>query len=167
MGVYTSGAADIALVPGHAAKRLHRAVVQLVAPNPVWQGTAGTVLTFNSTGGTRPVVGTVVYTGTYYTEPTLYLTGSVTNPGFRNNRTGKTFSFSGVTLAGSTDLLVVDTARRTATLNGVPVLPVGNFDGFNLSPTATGGTNVIWVTATSSGTTAMLSVQYVSQFTGY
>lgn len=168
MGVYTTGAADIALVPGHAAKRLHRAVVQLVAPNPVWQGTAGTVLSYTA-ASTATIFGTLTYPGTYHAQPTLYITGEGTSPVITNTTTGATLNFTGVALPGTTSLLVVDTARRVATLNGAPVQPVGGFNDFRLAPgpVATGGTNVVTVTWSNKRFTAQLSVQYVSQFVGY
>ena len=60
---------------------------------------------------------TAYNTGTFETRTTLTVTGPITSPSVVNAATAQRITFTGLTLAG-TDLLVLDTDNRHATLNG-------------------------------------------------
>jgi hypothetical protein len=146
IGVYATGPIDIALEREHGPGNLHRAVVQLVAPNPTWFGTAAQAGSIGWFGLTTIVQGNIVYDGQYYTHPLLTLKGSAISPVFNNVTTGESITFGTVSLT-QFQTMTVNTETLTATVGAVAVYPTAVTGPWRLAPApeATGGTNSITV----------------------
>ena len=170
IGVYATGPIDIALERAHAPGNLHRAVVQLVAPNPTWFGTL-TTAQYPNMGTVDPINFNHVYNGDYFGQPVFSLSGSVTAPRLINLTTGGTIRYDNVTLSTALDILTVDTISGVSQVNGSVVVPTGTFDmsqfHFSPAPLAAGGTNNIMVSATGAGTTATMTVSYRNRYVSY
>lgn len=149
IGVYATGPIDIALEREHAPGNLHRAVVQLVAPNPTWFGTAAQAGSIAWSNNTLTIINSsIVYAGQYYTHPVLTLSGTARNPTFINVTTGDYITFGTVILTAG-QAMVIDTETVTASVGGNAVYPTAVSGPWRLAPApeATGGTNNVQVTS--------------------
>lgn len=167
---YVAGPLDVPLVAAHHAGNLHRAAVQLVAPNPTWYGTANVSTSFSWINSGTPILGTIAYAGGYFAYPVYSLGGGIVGPVITNVQTGASLNFGSVTIGTVPGNLVIDTFSGYAEF-GSAVMPTGSLDISGLyiapNPVVTGGTNVIRVTASSSGGDAAMSVSYRPRYLSY
>lgn len=149
---YATGPADMPLVREHRPGHLQRAVVQLVAPNPTWYGTAIISVTVQKVTARE-----VVYQGTYPTNPVFYFTGDVSGSDLFNTSTGVSLYFDPMPSTDADSVFTVDTLSNRAEVNGTAVFTrawtggkedetIGIRD-FSLEPhpVVSGGTNyIVW-----------------------
>lgn len=117
----------------------------------------------------------VPYTGDVDSYPVITIQGPITNPVIANTTTGDTLDFTGGTV-GSADVWTIDLRYgRKSALNtsGVSVEQYLSTDSdlatFRLvpDPLATGGTNVISVAGTATGTATVVTLSYYTRYLSY
>lgn len=100
---------------------------------------------FTLPAGAPPMAVACANAGSFETRPTVTITGPITAPAVVNQTTGRTVSFSGLTLS-ATDVLAVDLNARQALLNGV-YRPADISSSWWVMPP---GTTTVQVTGTGS-----------------
>jgi len=117
----------------------------------------------------------VVYTGDIDSYPTITITGPITNPVITNTTTGDTLDFTGGTV-GSADAWTIDTRYGRKSVVNTAGSSVENYLSldsdlatFRLAPDpiATGGTNVISVAGTATGTATLVTLAYYNRYLSY
>jgi len=171
IGCYVTGEMDVPIAAEYAPGHLHRAAVQLIAPNPTWYGTAVVSESYTHVSSGTPFVGTIAYDGGYFAQPTFTINGPGTAWVITNTTTGAALNFGSSTLASADDVLTVDTLSNYVESAGVTIFPTGSLDidALNIAPApvAAGGTNVFQVTATSSAAGAAMTIQYPKRYVSY
>lgn len=190
---YYNGLADLEFVPELRPGNMHRVVVPLTAPVPVWYDPAQKSKTFTSvTGGSFgfqipmeiPWVqaqGTVLdasepvtYTGTWPEYPTITVTGPATDLVITNLSTGKKLDFTGSSI-GSADVYTIRTAfGQKDVLNSAgssvysELTTDSDLDDWPLYPASRvpSGVNTISVQATSVSAETNVRIEYYDRHIG-
>lgn len=117
----------------------------------------------------------LAYEGDWPAFPIIRLAGPISDPVITNTATGETLDFTGTTI-GSTDFYTIDTRYGQKTVKdggGISRLSGLSTDSdlysFHLepSPLATGGTNVITLGGTATGTATLMTITYYNRFIGF
>lgn len=117
----------------------------------------------------------VVYTGDVDSRPVITITGQIANPVITNAATGDALDFTGGTVAAG-DTWTIDTRYGRKSVLNAAGSSVANYlsDDSDLAtfrlvpdPIATGGTNLITLSGSATGTAAAVSVAYYNRYLSY
>lgn len=176
---YATGEIAIAMPRAQRAAKLHRAVIQLQAADPLWYDPTPGTVTWTASGGSINLTQTVAYNGDYKSYPTITIHG----PGSGITVTQMSVPGSpSITLSGSLNASqsriislaygersVVDNLDANK-INEVTSATLLNFPDWYLDgdPAVTGGTNYVYVqVATGASTATYARVVWTNRYLGY